>query len=267
MTIAAWLESAKTQLVQVGIESPELESQVILSCALKVARTHLFAHPNSIVDVQDADQILKRRLNNEPLPYILGFREFFGRDFFVTQDVLIPRQETECLVEAVLAADFPNNTRILDLGTGSGCIGITLKLERQEWDITLSDISNDALQIAKRNSEHLNAKVNLSQCNGIPNTDFDVLVSNPPYVALNDELGESVRRYEPGIALYSGETGYEFYEQIAHTCAPISLVFLEIGKGQQEQIKKLFAQNNYHLTRETADLSGIVRVLSFNFAS
>ena len=154
MKTQEWLENAKSKLKSVGIESASMEAQLLACEVLQISRATLFAHPEREFLVDNGDSLLARRLNHEPLAYILGWREFYGRRFSVAPGVLIPRQDTEILVEAAL--DFsrpsPKPMRILDLGTGSGCIGITLKLEDPASEVWAIDISGKALGIARLES-------------------------------------------------------------------------------------------------------------------
>ncbi len=188
-----------------------------------------------------------------PVQHLIGHSYFFGYPFIVNEKVLIPRQETEQLVEEVLYLydkHFENQEiKVLDLGTGSGCIGLTLALEEKKMDVTLSDISEDALEVARNNQEKLLAKANLilsdlfHQIEGI----FDIIVSNPPYIPDEEDVQNIVKK-EPNVALYGGKLGVDFYEKIllaskAHIKNK-ALIAFEHGYQQKETIKH-FVQNIY----------------------
>src|SRR5207253_2276607 len=148
-----WLRTARRVLENAEIPSAALEAQVLAAQVLSEDRSSILAHPEWNIDENAANALLVRRARHEPLAYVLGFREFYGRRFRVTPNVLIPRQETETLITAFFEVEnrLPANARILDLGTGSGCVGITLKLERPTLSVTLSDVSLAALQVASDN--------------------------------------------------------------------------------------------------------------------
>lgn len=188
-----------------------------------------------------------------PVQHLIGHSYFFGYPFIVNEKVLIPRQETEQLVEEVLYLydkHFENQEiKVLDLGTGSGCIGLTLALEEKKMDVTLSDISNEALEVAKKNQEKLSAKANLilsdlfHQIEGI----FDIIVSNPPYIPDEEDVQNIVKK-EPNVALYGGKLGVDFYEKILLASKSHiknkALIAFEHGYQQKETIKH-FVQNIY----------------------
>ncbi len=183
MTYGEWLPRAAAALREAGILNPALEAQVLAAHARGVERSVLLAHPEWEVD-EKAEPILTRRLDREPLAYILGYREFYGRRFAVTRDVLVPRQETETLVGACLQSAALESARtLLDLGTGSGCIGITIKLEAPQLKVTLAEISPAALSIASKNAEILGAEVELVGTDGFQNLGgrkFDLIVRTRP---------------------------------------------------------------------------------------
>ena len=158
MTVRDWLSGAAEKLELAGIESARMEAQILLAHELGVDRAWLVAHGQDEVSAID-DARLSRRIAGEPLAYIIGRREFFGRDFVVRPGVLIPRQETETLVEHAMEQLSAAEPAILDLCTGSGCIGITIKLGRPPARVTISDISTEALEIAKENARKLGADV------------------------------------------------------------------------------------------------------------
>lgn len=188
-----------------------------------------------------------------PVQHLIGHSYFFGYPFIVNEKVLIPRQETEQLVEEVLYLydkHFENQEiKVLDLGTGSGCIGLTLALEEKKMDVSLSDISNEALEVAKKNQEKLSAKAHLilsDLFHQIEGT-FDIIVSNPPYIPDEEDVQNIVKK-EPNVALYGGKLGVEFYEKILLASKShiknTALIAFEHGYQQKEKIKH-FVQNIY----------------------
>jgi release factor glutamine methyltransferase len=213
-----WLRFAEDRLLRAGSSSPRLDAQLLAAHLLGHDRSWILAHPEAFVPEFDAESLLQRRESQEPLAYIVGWREFYGRKFAVGPGVLIPRQETEGLVEIALAHG-PSNARVLDLGTGSGCIAVTLKLERPQWRVVAVDISPTAIGIAAGNARELQADVVFVQADALsgfsPETRFDIIVSNPPYVALSDSLPSEVRDFEPAEALFGGEDGLDFYRLLA----------------------------------------------------
>lgn len=224
--------------------SARLDARLLAGHCLGVGETWLIAHGRDEIDRlrgAEFETLVERRARGEPIAYILGTREFYGRSFRVSPDTLIPRPETEHLVEAALtrlSGDQP--VRALDIGTGTGCIAITLKLERPNWRLNAVDISPAALTLARVNAERLGATVNwltsdlYSALSGLR---FDLIVSNPPYVASGDaHLAQGDLRFEPTAALVSGVDGLEALRDIVKS-APTHLehdgwLMLEHGHEQ-----------------------------------
>lgn len=280
MTVGTWLAEAERRLAEAGVESARLEATVLAAHAWGLTRSQVLARSADLApSTLDAESLLERRLHREPLAYLLGHREFYGRLFEVGPGVLIPRQETEVLVEAALEL-APAGARIADVGTGSGCIGITLGLERPDLGVTLIDISPEALVIARRNAGQLGAKVDVLEGDGIGlleatgrrppsvggwkhrgGSAFDLVVTNPPYVALGDPLPPEVAHHEPALALYAGEDGMVFYRRLAMSSAP--WILTEIGDGQSAAVADVFGESGWRLISTRSDLSGTPRVLEF----
>lgn len=266
MTVFEWLRHAESRLREVT-ESSRLEAQRLAAHVLRVDRSWLLAHPEHEFNELAGETLLQRREGHEPLAYILGVREFYGRPFRVTPAVLIPRQDTETLIEAALGVSASS---VLDVGTGSGAIAITLKLERPNWNITAVDISPEALDVARENADTLSADVRFLLSDGFEALDherFDLIVSNPPYIGDAEELATEVRGFEPKLALFSGETGMEFYERLAKE-ASIYLIasgqlMLEVGYRQAGKVKDLFEGCGWRHVETIPDLSGIQRVVVF----
>ncbi len=266
MNIETWLHLATLRLKSAGINSAKLDAEVIAAHILRVSRAWLFAHPEAEIPELAAEAMLIRRENREPLPYLIGGWEFYGHWFRVTADVLIPRSDTETLVEAALALT-QDSIDMLDLCTGSGCVGISLALARPGWRVTGSDISQVALDVARLNAEHLEAGVEFVQSDGFLSikNEFDLIVVNPPYIGTSESLMPEVAQYEPHVALYSGHTGYEFYERMAVEVLPCLRVggyfMMEVGHTQSEKVAGLFRNSEWRSPTIHPDLSGIPRVV------
>jgi release factor glutamine methyltransferase len=266
-----------SQLIDEGIariarvsDAPRLDAEVLLAAALGKSRAYLLAHPEQqILDCDATDRYeshITRRARGEPVAYILGEKEFWSLPLAVGPDTLIPRPETELLVERALLrvpADLP--IRILDLGTGSGAIALALAHERPRARVVGVDVSRPAVAIAAGNAGRLGlANVEFragSWFEPVAGERYDLIVSNPPYIADGDPRVEAgVRRYEPHAALYSGTSGLEALQGLAAT-APAHLVpggwlVVEHGDTQGEAVRRLFEQAGLTGVRTTADLAG-----------
>ena len=230
----------------------------------------MYAHDERVLtdeESQALEDLLYDRINGVPLQYIVGRQEFYGRYFRVTRDVLIPRPETEHLVEAVLELK-PSAPRILDIGTGSGCIAVTLALEIPDARVFASDISESALQIARANASVLHAPVSFA-CMDVLDAvagKFEFIVSNPPYVRRGDisRLQREVREYEPHVALFSPEDELEIYRRLIAGAAGVlnagGHLMMEVGIGMDERVLDLFDARWEKLPTKT-DLQGIPRTV------
>lgn len=269
MTVAEWCRAAEARLRAAGVEAPRLEAQVLAGHVLAESRTWVLAHPDHEFNDLAGEGLLQRREAGEPLAYILGHRQFYGRRFWVGPGVLVPRLETETLVQAVLGAGLPPRAKVLDIGTGSGCIGITLKLESPAWEVVMLDLSPDALRIAQANADTLDASVILVHGDLLPEGDarFDAIVTNPPYVAAADALPREVRDFEPAMALFAGEDGLAVYRRLAREAGsvlePGGRLFTEVGDGQADAVIGTFASESWTARGEWRDLQGTRRVLAF----
>ncbi|HVE73451.1 MAG TPA: peptide chain release factor N(5)-glutamine methyltransferase [Thermoanaerobaculia bacterium] len=241
---------------------------LLLSDLLGKSLSYLYAHGELMVDPARLDAQLARRFAGVPLQYIRGHAEFYSRDFVVDPRVLIPRPETELLVEAALER-APRDGRVIDIGTGSGCIAITIERERPDLSVLSVDRSVNALAVAYRNRVRLESRVNLAASDlmsGVCGT-FDLIVSNPPYVpfAEYEQLDVEVRIHEPRMALTPGPSGMEIIERIldeSHArLAPRGSIILEVGYGQEEAIRALAAQKRWRVEAFLPDLAGIPRVV------
>jgi release factor glutamine methyltransferase len=241
---------------------------LLLSDLLGKSLSYLYAHGELMVDPAALDARLARRYAGVPLQYIRGHTEFYSRDFLVDERVLIPRPETELLVEAALER-APKGGRVIDVGTGTGCIAITIERERPDLHVLSVDRSVAALAVAHANRTRLESRVELAASDllgGVCGT-FDLIVSNPPYVPLGEyeQLDVEVRIHEPRMALTPGPTGTEIIERLldeAHArLAPHGRIILEVGYGQEEAIRTLAAAKRYHVDAFLPDLAGIPRVV------
>jgi release factor glutamine methyltransferase len=270
MTLRDWISHAQGRLTAAGIESPRLEAQLLAAHVVRVDRAWLLAHPEYELNELAAETLLQRRERREPLAYILGFREFFGRSFRVTPAVLIPRQETEVLVEAASRAPAKS---VLDIGAGSGVLAITLKLERPEWEVTAVDVSPEALEIARNNAENLRAEVRFLLSDGFERLlgeSFDLIVTNPPYIGSDEPLMPDVVDYEPHVALFSGPTGLEFYHRLSEEAMNHlndgGRLMMEVGYRQAAVVRDLFERAGWHHVETVRDLSGVERVVVVSWA-
>jgi release factor glutamine methyltransferase len=249
------------------------DSEILLATAAGKDRAWLWAH---LDDPFDDEIVLERfeawvqeRERGRPVAYLLGYREFYGRDFLVSPEVLIPRPETELLVDLALEL-LPSGARsVLDVGTGSGAIGLTLAAERPGWSITLSDISSQALEMAFENQAALRLAgvivVHSDLLEAFDDQRFDLIVSNPPYVATGDpHLDRGDLRFEPEIALSCGEDGLALIRRLIGQ-APSrlydgGLLLIEHGHDQAGPVRKLLLEHGFDEVRSWTDLAGIERV-------
>lgn len=272
-TLKAALQAAKNQLSVIA-EHPLLEAEILLSHVLQKPRTYLHAWPENSISPHHASRLsdyVRRRQNREPLAYIIGRREFWSLELSVTPDTLIPRPETELLVERVLESmpeDDPG-IKVADLGTGSGAIGLALAHERPAWQIYATDASESALSIAGKNAQQLGLEnVYFScgnWCTALPRADFDVIVSNPPYIGETEWAAYADNlRYEPRNALVSGGDGLDAIRIIIHSAKdylrPEGYVLVEHGFLQGASVRRLFAASRYSHIHSVRDLSGQERI-------
>lgn len=230
-------------------------SYVIEKITGKTRTMQIFDNTISNKEIADCTQILKRYLNGEPLNKIFNEQNFFGFNFYINNNVLAPRPETEILVDNALKM-IKDNQSVLDLCCGSGIIGLTIKKLRSDVAVTLSDISSDALKVCRQNAEKLNVDVNILQSDLFENITgkFDFILSNPPYIKLGDKdtLDKGVLLYDPHIALFGGDDGMLFYnrimEQVNDFLLPGGKIIFEIGYDIKRSIENLATANNYDIT-------------------
>lgn len=253
------------------ISAPRLTAEVLLAYALHRERVYLYGHPEQElreVEWLHYGRYLHQRLQGMPTQYITKTQEFYGRDFWVTPDVLIPRPETEHVIEEALRVGREAN-RFLDVGCGSGAIAITLRIETGA-EVLGTDVSFAAVEVATENARRLGAAVHLVCCDldsAVADRSIDLLVSNPPYVPEREieGLSREVRDHEPLIALTSGPTGFEIYERLItgarRVLRPRGHMVLELGYNSSDRVIELLKER-FENIRLAADLAGIPRVVS-----
>jgi len=274
MKIKEVLSKGITQLKQNNIEASNLKARMLLANILGKPKEYFITHDNEDIDETEFFLQIKMLINKTPIQYIINNQEFMKLNFYVDENVLIPQPDTEILVEEVISlAEEKENLEILDLCTGSGCIGISLAKYIEKSRVTAIDISNKAIQIAKLNAEknlvHKNIKFIESDMfkNIEEQYKFDFIVSNPPYIETKviEELSEEVRK-EPRIALDGGEDGLNFYKEIANNAYKYlkkdGYLCLEIGYDQKENvIELLYKIGEYKEIYSKKDLSGNDRII------
>lgn len=280
MTLKEVRENIQKRLKKVEIEDFEYETWMLLEWKLHIDRAEYFMNPEKMVSSQDWKQlelVLKERERRVPLQYLMGSCEFMGYPFAVDERVLIPRQDTECLVELAIEniRKIPADTggrqavcKVLDLCTGSGCIGISVKLLCPEVEVTLADISPGALEVAKQNAKKLGADVEIIQGDLFESIQgaYDCILSNPPYIpsAVIEGLMPEVKEYEPRLALDGTEDGLFFYRKIAKEAIgylrPGGFLLFEIGQEQGEALLSIMKEQGFAETEIKKDLAGLDRI-------
>jgi release factor glutamine methyltransferase len=271
MTILTALLQGTKLLEEEAVSVPRLTAEVLLTHALHQERSYLYAHPEeelSEIAWIHYGRYLHERMKGKPTQYITGRQEFYGRDFRVTSDVLIPRPETEHLVEAAIVHIHARDL-VVDIGTGSGAIAVTLALETP-GHVFATDISSAALDVAANNAQQLSSQVDFLACDlldAFRDQSINVLVSNPPYVPRTDEpsLQREVRDYEPPVALFGGPTGLEIYERLiveaTRVLRPHGWMLLELGYNSLAQVREML-ERGWTDIDIIPDLAGFPRVLA-----
>jgi len=263
-----------------NIDSPRLDAELLFAHGLKLPqRIQLylkFDQPVTEEELATCRELVRRRVQGEPVAYILGTKEFFGYSFKVTPAVLIPRPETEHIVEAALkwAQDENSEYNIVDLGAGSGCIGLTLLKKLPNAKLVSVDISENALEVAKANAESLGVSdrvrfvlADAADADKVAAGKIDILVSNPPYIASDDkDVEENVKKFEPEIALFAPENGLRFLIDWSKKYTPFlakkSIVLMEMGMSQGPAMKKAFEDLGvFETVNIIKDLSGLDRIV------
>ena len=283
--LRAALRAAIARLEKCDVPSAPLAAELLLMHVLQCDRTWLYAHPESELSPEDAAayaQLIERRGQGVPTQYLTGRQEFWGLEFEVGPGVLIPRPETEHVIEVALerlSARRAEPLRIADVGTGSGCIAVALARDLPRAEIVATDISAAALDYAQRNAARHSVSNRIQflgadlleaamEAPGRAEIRFDLIVSNPPYVGRNDagSLPREVREHEPAEALFAGDDGLEIYpaliDEAARKLAPNGILVLELGYNGAQYVGSLLSASQWTDLRVTRDLAGIERVIS-----
>lgn len=266
------------------LPTPRLDAEVLLGHLLKKSRLQLYLHFDMPVFQNDLDafrELIKKRIDRTPISYLTNLKEFMSLNFYVDERVLIPRPETEFVVETILKRNSDNSQSILEIGTGSGIIATSLAVNKPEWEIIATDICKDALAVAEinRDAHDCNDRITLLQgdlfapIKQFESSRYNWIVSNPPYVMTNDEdsLSPDVRKYEPHIALFAGEDGLSIIRNLIAEAPdylqPEGKLIFEIGDSQAEPVRALFKdQSAYKGYRFIKDYAGKNRVVLASLA-
>jgi release factor glutamine methyltransferase len=281
-TIRELMKFAIQHLQARGIEEARLNTELLLAHALKLQRIQLylnFEKPLNVEELKNFRFLLERRLKHEPVQYIIGSTNFMGLQFNVDANVLIPRPETETLIERVieLVNDFTKNKpiKILDIGTGSGNIAISIVKYIKQADVVAVDISESAIEVAQRNAvmHNVNSRIEFYRADiyNLPERlkaiKFDIVVSNPPYIPKDEweQLRSEIRDHEPSHALTDGKNGLSFYKQIIQIIPtllkPNGIIVFEVGYGQLDQIineLKAGGFNDFHISNDMQDMPRVI---------
>jgi release factor glutamine methyltransferase len=261
------LDSAVIALSAAGVDTPRLDAEVLLAHALGVDRAALIIDGDRRVEgpavraFQDA--VRRRSVAREPVAYITGVKGFRHLDLHVDPRVLIPRPETETLVEAALAA-LPRGARVVDVGTGSGAVALALKDERPDLQVIATDVSADALEVARANAQRLGLEVELVCADLLTGVrDVDAVVSNPPYVEDGAELAPEIVRHEPALALRAGPEGLDVLRLLVPAAAArgAEILAVEVGAGHAAAVQALAREAGFARSERRADLAGVDRVV------
>lgn len=273
--IDTWLDAAIEQLKEAGITSARLDAELILAHTLRKGRTYIHAHGDEAIEPRYLDILdtrLALRLDRVPIAYIIGHKEFYGRRFKVTPATLIPRPESETIIDLLKEAASqlalplsPTSPKLVDVGTGSGALGVTAKLERPELDVTLTDISRHALTVAEDNAKRLGAKVTLVKGDLLQAYPFkaDFIIANLPYVHDSWEVSPETE-HEPHIALYAGNDGlaliFTLLEQLPSHLVANGTAYIEADPRQHDAISKKAASHGL----KTAAIQGFIVALQLS---
>ena len=278
MNISELLYSGSKVLKLNNIGTHQLDSELVLSNLLKKQRENLIVDSNKKVSddtIIHFEKLISRRANREPLAYILKNREFWSKNFLVNRDTLIPRPETELLCENIIKIFRNKNLHMLDIGTGSGCIILSILTELQRAKGMGIDISKKAIDVAKKNSNifGLNTRVKFfnKSLEDLNNYKFDLVVSNPPYIRTSDikNLPDDVKRFEPKIALDGGKDGLDVIRKVIYKSKNIltrlGWLALEIGYGQQYKVSQILKKQNFKEELLVKDYKNNVRCILARF--
>ncbi len=274
MKLSDVLKNTADKFKKAGIDTANLDAGLLLCKYLQVDKVYLIVNSDKDIEVDDEfEKLVKRRENHEPMHYILGSVEFYGLEFKVNKNVLIPRPDTEVLVEKVIeyVGDKPHT--LLDIGTGSGCIPITVAANCKNVKAYTVDISKEATAVAKENAKINGVDksvnfINMDILTDFPDFEVDCIVSNPPYIEdeIISTLMSDVKDYEPLIALKGGKDGLVFYRRISEKGLEIlksgGMIAFEVGHNQSGKVAEILENDGYSDVKITNDLAGIGRVVS-----
>ncbi len=273
MTRREILAQMKQELMEAGIESADYEAKVLFEWILKIDRSEFYMNPGlevSFEEQKELEDVLEKRKQRIPLQYLMKSANFMGYDFYVNENVLIPRMDTECLVE-IAVDDIQRRkgpVRVLDLCCGSGCIGISIKKLCSNTEVTLVDISEGALEVSEINAKQLDANVQVVHSDlfeALRGQTYDLILSNPPYIPTKviEDLMPEVREHEPMLALDGTEDGLYFYKKISATApkylAENGMLLFEIGAEQGKDVKHLMEEAGFDHVIVKKDLAGLDR--------
>ena len=255
-----------------GISDASVDIWLLLEHYADIKKSDCLTNPDMVISVVDAEEIeeaVEKRINHIPLQHIIGETEFMGLTFKVNEDVLVPRFDTEIVVDEVVKYVGDEYLKVLDMCTGSGCIAITISDMCDNVTVVASDISKDAIEVAKENNQLNQTDVTFVESDLFENVEgmFDVIVSNPPYIKTDEieNLQEEVKLHDPKLALDGGESGLDFYRKIVEQSKDHlktnGMIFFEIGFDQAEEVSNILKANGYHDIVVKKDLSGLDRVV------
>lgn len=265
------LNQAAQQLAT-SFDSSRLDAELLLAYTLHKPRSYLYVHPEqnlSTEQIENFSKLLKRRLRYEPIAYILGHKEFYSLDLQVNKNVLIPRPETELLVELVLAKlGSQVEIKFADLGTGSGAIALAIANKHPDWQIFATDKSAKALTVAKNNAQRLGIQnikfLRGNWCQALPIRNLNVIVSNPPYICKHDSHLQKITKFEPTLALAAGDAGLQHIKTIIKQAKSFlttkGLLILEHGFDQGNKVRQLMEDQKYANIEIHQDLAGNERI-------
>ena len=281
-TIGQLLSWTQGFLSDKGVEDARLAAELLLASALGCGRVDLYTRFEQVPAAEQIDrfrELVREAAGHKPIAYLTGHREFYSLDFLVTPDVLVPRPETEILVEQAIAAvrGLDRAAHVLDIGTGSGCVAIAIAKLSSAVRMVATDISAAALAVAKRNAERnkVDDRITFLEADAadiasgyVPQGGFDVMVANPPYIAATDRdrLPVGIREFEPAIALFGGADGIDVIRRIAaggrRLLAPGGRAFIEMADGQHERVAAVFGDAGWMIRGVLPDGAGVLRVLA-----
>ena len=267
------IAQALSEKINLTLREAELEAQFIMQYVLKESSSNLIIKKNEIVlkkDIANIENIIRQRLDNLPLPYILKEWDFYGHTFRISKDTLIPRQDSELLIDIILQKyDLNSPLEILDLGTGSGIIGITLAKNFKKSNVLLADISIKAIKVAKKNIEANYLQniryVHSNWFENVDNTMFDIIVSNPPYISKEDpHLKQPELIKQPQVALVSDDEGLQDIKVIVGNASEylrkMGILLIEHGYNQANKVKQIFTDNKFNQIEQHKDINNKIRV-------